>query len=142
MIRNAPREAAATAPISARTHSKYCRPDAQGAVAQRVKCRRDTVLAFVPRVPDDGWHGGVSWFAMAGPQAAGDEAPGADRAAQFVKPFVKSQKNDTIDAEAIAEAAMRPAMRFTQVRSTGQIDLQALHRIRDQLVTSRTRLIN
>ena len=62
--------------------------------------------------------------------------------AQVVKPFVKSQKNDTIDAEAIAEAVTRPTMRFTQVRTTEQIDLQALHRIRDQLVSSRTRLIN
>jgi len=59
-----------------------------------------------------------------------------------VKPYVKSNKNDTVDAEAIAEAVTRPTMRFTQVRSTEQVDLQALHRIRDQLVTSRTRLIN
>jgi transposase len=62
--------------------------------------------------------------------------------AQFVKPYVKSQKNDTIDAEAIAEAVTRPTMRFTQVRTTEQIDLQALHRVRDQLIGSRTRLIN
>ena len=62
--------------------------------------------------------------------------------AQFVKPYVKSQKNDTIDAEAIAEAVTRPTMRFTQVRTVEQVDLQALHRIRDQLVSSRTRLIN
>jgi transposase len=55
---------------------------------------------------------------------------------------VKSQKNDTIDAEAIAEAVTRPTMRFTQVRTTDQVDLQALHRIRDQLVSGRTRLIN
>jgi transposase len=55
---------------------------------------------------------------------------------------VKSQKNDTIDAEAIAEAVTRPTMRFTQLRTTEQVDLQALHRIRDQLVSSRTRLIN
>ena len=52
------------------------------------------------------------------------------------------EKYDTIDAEAIAEAAVRPTMRFTQVRTTEQVDLQALHRIRDQLVSSRTRLIN
>jgi len=47
-----------------------------------------------------------------------------------------------IDAEAIAEAVTRPTMRFTQVRTPEQVDLQALHRIRDQLVSSRTRLIN
>jgi transposase len=55
---------------------------------------------------------------------------------------VKSQKNDTVDAEAIAEAVTRPTMRFTQVRTTEQVDLQALHRIRDQMIGSRTRLIN
>ncbi len=62
--------------------------------------------------------------------------------AQFVKPYVKSQKNDTLDAEAIAEAVTRPTMRFTEVRTTEQVDLQALHRIRDQLVSSRTPTIN
>ena len=62
--------------------------------------------------------------------------------AQFVKPYVKSQKNDTVDAEAIAEAVTRPTMRFTQVRTTEQVDQQALHRIRDQMIGSRTRLIN
>jgi transposase len=59
-----------------------------------------------------------------------------------VKPYVKSQKNDTVDAEAIAEAVTRPTMRFTQVRTTEQVDQQALHRIRDQMIGSRTRLIN
>jgi transposase len=63
-------------------------------------------------------------------------------AAQFVKPYVKSQKNDTIDAEAIAEAVTRPTMRFTHPRTVEQVDLQARHRIRDQLVASRTGLIN
>lgn len=62
--------------------------------------------------------------------------------AQFVKPYVKSNKNDIIDAEAIAEAVTRPTMRFVAVRSTEQVDLQALHRMRSQLVSSRTRLIN
>ena len=62
--------------------------------------------------------------------------------AQFVKPYVKSNKNDIIDAEAIAEALTRPTMRFVAVRSTEQVDLQALHRMRSQLVSSRTRLIN
>lgn len=61
--------------------------------------------------------------------------------AQFVKPFVKSNKNDTIDAEAIAEAVSRPTMRFVQVKHTEQVDLQALHRARDLAVSTRTRLI-
>jgi len=62
--------------------------------------------------------------------------------AQFGRPYVKSNKNDTINAETITEAVTRPTMRFTQVRSTEQVDLQALHCIREQLVTRRTRLIN
>jgi len=61
--------------------------------------------------------------------------------AQFVKPYVKSNKNNKIDAEAIAEAVSRPTIRFVQVKQTGQVDLQALHRARDLAVNSRTRLI-
>lgn len=62
--------------------------------------------------------------------------------AQFVKPYVKSNKNDTVDAAAIAEAITRPTMRFVQVKHHEQVDLQALHRARELMVTSRTRLIN
>ena len=58
--------------------------------------------------------------------------------AQFVKPYVKSHKDDIIDAEAIAEAVTRPTMRFVEIKSADQIDAQALHRIRDQMVRSRT----
>jgi transposase len=61
--------------------------------------------------------------------------------AKFVKPYVKSNKSDIIDAEAIAEAVSRPTMRFVEVRSPEQIDLQALHRVRDRLVAQRTRVI-
>jgi transposase len=60
--------------------------------------------------------------------------------AQFVKPYVKSQKNDTINAAAIAEAVTRPTMQFAAIKNTSQVDIQALHRNRDQLVSSRTRL--
>ena len=63
-------------------------------------------------------------------------------AAQFVKPFVKSNKNDIIDAEAIAEAVTRPTMRFVEIRTPEQIDLQALHRVRDRMIAHRTRLIS
>lgn len=61
--------------------------------------------------------------------------------AQFVKPYVKGNKNDAIDAEAIAEAVSRPTMRFVEVRAPEQVDLQALHRVRDRLVAQRTRVI-
>ena len=62
--------------------------------------------------------------------------------AQFVKPFVKSNKNDFLDAEAIAEAVARQNMRFVPIKTDDQLDLQALHRVRDRLVTRRTAVIN
>jgi transposase len=62
--------------------------------------------------------------------------------AQFVKPFVKSNKNDTVDAEAIAEALTRPTMRFVQLRNPEQLSVQALHRVRDRFMRQRTGLIN
>jgi transposase len=62
--------------------------------------------------------------------------------ARFVKPYVKSNKTDTVDAAAIAEAVTRPIMRFVEVRTPVQVDLQALHRIRDRLVGQRTGLMN
>jgi len=61
---------------------------------------------------------------------------------EYVLPYVKAQKNDDRDAEAIAEAAMRPTMRFVPVKSQAQSDLQALHRARERLVSERTALIN
>jgi transposase len=62
--------------------------------------------------------------------------------AQFVKPFVKSNKNDFIDAEAIAEAVERENMRFVPIKTDDQLDLQALHRVRERLMARRTALIN
>jgi len=63
-------------------------------------------------------------------------------AAQFVKPFVKSNKNDFVDAEAIAEAVERKNMRFVPIKTDAQLDLQAIHRVRDRLVSRRTAVIN
>jgi transposase len=51
-----------------------------------------------------------------------------------VKPFVKSNKNDFIDAEAIAEAVERKNMRFVPIKTDDQLDLQAIHRVRDRLI--------
>jgi transposase len=62
--------------------------------------------------------------------------------AQFVKPFVKTNKNDFIDAEATAEAVSRQNMRFVPIKTDEQLDLQALHRVRDRLVHRRTAVIN
>lgn len=62
--------------------------------------------------------------------------------AKYVRPYSKGQKNDFKDAEAIAEAVQRPTMRFVAIKSVAQLDLQALHRIRDRLVSQRTGVIN
>jgi transposase len=59
-----------------------------------------------------------------------------------VRPYVKAQKNDDRDAEAIAEAATRPTMRFVALKSEVQLDMQSLHRARERLVAERTALIN
>jgi transposase len=63
-------------------------------------------------------------------------------APQFVKPYVKSNKNDAVDAEAICEAVQRPCMRFVPEKSIEQQDLQSVHRIRSQLVARRTAQAN
>lgn len=62
--------------------------------------------------------------------------------AQFVRPFVKSNKNDAADAEAIAEAVQRPTMRFVPIKTEDQLDLQAVHRVRERLVARRTAVVN
>ena len=61
---------------------------------------------------------------------------------EYVRPYVKAQKNDERDAEAIAEAATRPTMRFVELKSEEQLDMQTLHRARSRLVGTRTMLIN
>jgi transposase len=63
-------------------------------------------------------------------------------APQFVKPYVKSNKNDPADAEAICEAVTRPTMRFVPMKEIEQQDLQALHRARERVVKARTALVN
>ncbi|QOG23424.1 MULTISPECIES: IS110 family transposase [Bradyrhizobium] len=62
--------------------------------------------------------------------------------AKYVRPYSKGQKNDFRDAEAIAEAVQRPTMKFVATKTADQLDLQALHRVRDRLVGQRTGAIN
>jgi transposase len=116
--------------------------DAAGKPIQKASFRRDTLLQF---------------FARAEPTLVGMEAcPGSQwlarkiaamghtvriMPAQFVKPYVKSNKSDIIDAAAIAEAVTRASMRFVEIRSPEQVDIQALHRIRDRMIAQRTGLI-
>lgn len=61
---------------------------------------------------------------------------------EYVRPYVKAQENDDRDGEAIAEAATRPTMRFVELKSEEQLDVQTLHRVRDRLVGERTSLTN
>src|SRR4029079_1910895 len=62
--------------------------------------------------------------------------------AKYVRPYSKGEKNDYRDAEAIAEAAQRPTMKCVATKSADQLDLQALHRVRERLVGQRTGIIN
>ena len=62
--------------------------------------------------------------------------------AKYVRPYSKGQKNDFRDAEAIAEAVQRPTMKFVATKTADQLDLQALHRVRERLVGQRTGVIN
>src|SRR3977135_4085920 len=62
--------------------------------------------------------------------------------AKYVRPYSKGQKNDFRDAEAIAEAVQRPTMKFVATKTADQLDLQALHRVRERLVSQRTGIIH
>src|SRR3984957_19193484 len=62
--------------------------------------------------------------------------------ARYVRPYSKGQKNDFRDAEAIAEAVQRPTMKFVATKTADQLDLQALHRVRERLVSQRTGVVN
>lgn len=116
---------------------------ADGLPIQKVQFRRDTLLQFFSRAGS----AIVGMEACAGSQWLARKLTEMGHRvriipAQFVKPYVKSNKSDIIDAAAIAEAVTRPTMRFVALKRADQVDLQALHRIRDQLVRTKTRLIN
>ena len=117
--------------------------NAAGAIIQRAKFSRDTLIGFFEIAPSAlvGMEAcpGSQWLARR-LAAMGHDARIIP--ARFVKPYVKSNKTDTVDAAAIAEAVTRPTMRFVEVRTPEQVDLQALHRIRDRLVGQRTALMN
>ncbi len=109
MIRNAPRDAAIYGVDLGKNVFHVVGLDDRGAVIQRVKLRRETLLAFFERAARTvvGMEAcpGSQWLARK-LQAMGHRVRIVP--AQFVKPYVKSQKNDTIDAEAIAEAVTPP----------------------------------
>jgi transposase len=62
--------------------------------------------------------------------------------AQYVKPYVQTNKSDFLDAEAIAKAVQRPRIRFVPIKTEEQLDLQALHRVRERWVMRRTAVVN
>lgn len=117
--------------------------DASGAVIYRRRMTRDTIVAFTATLPS---------CIVAVEACCGAHCLGRRLAAQghtvrlmspeYVQPYVKAQKTDDRDAEAIAEAATRPTMRFVSLKSEAQLDLQAVHRMRERLVRARTTLIN
>lgn len=117
--------------------------DSLGTVVVRRRLRRDGVIAFASKLPA---------CIMAMEACCGAHHMGRSLAAlghevrlmspEYVRPYVKAQKNDDRDAEAIAEAATRPTMRFVELKSEEQLDVQTLHRVRDRLVCERTSLTN
>jgi transposase len=117
--------------------------DEAGAVVLRRRTRRDTLIALVCKLPTCV----VAMEACCGAHHLGRlfAAHGHDvrlMSPEYVRPYVKAQKNDERDAEGIAEAATRPTMRFVELKSEAQLDMQTLHRSRDRLVGERTALIN
>jgi transposase len=117
--------------------------DETGAAVLRRRMRRETVPGFVEAMPSCI----VAMEACCGAHHLGRlfSAYGHEvrlMSPEYVRPYVKAQKNDDRDAEAIAEAATRPTMRFVPVKSEAQSDIQALHRARARLIAERTALIN
>jgi Transposase len=117
--------------------------NARGEVVVRKKCSRTQLLRFTSNLRK----------CLIGMEACGGShflgralrEQGHDvrlMPAQYVKPYVKTNKNDYIDAEAIAEAVTRPTMRFVPIKTDDQLDLQSLHRIRERWVGGRTAVIN
>src|SRR6201997_3120191 len=114
-----------------------------GKVVVRKKCSREKLLHFTANLRVER----IGMEACAGSHFLGRalREQGHDvrlMPAQYVKPYVKTNKNDYIDAEAIAEAVTRPSMRFVAIKTDEQLDLQSLHRVRERWVGRRTAVIN
>src|ERR1700687_3250905 len=117
--------------------------DPTGRVVLRRRMRRESIVALAAK---------LSGCVVAMEACCGAHHLGRLLAAQghevrlmspeYVRPYVKAQKNDDRDAEAIAEAATRPTMRFGPLKTEAQLDVQVLHRVRDRLVSQRTALTN
>lgn len=120
-----------------------CEMNSSGCVLERKRLYRDEVLEFFANHPPclvaiESCGGSSYWARELVKLGHGVRLISA----QFVKPFVKSQKNDMVDAEAICEAALRPQMRFVSPNTVAQQDLQNIHRVRERVVKQRTMLAN
>ena len=117
--------------------------NAAGAVVVRRTMRRQTLIDYVTKLPACvvameaccGAHHLGRLFAVQGHEIR-------LMSPEYVRPYIKAQKNDDRDAEGIAEAASRPPLRFIELKSQEQLDIQTLHRVRSRLVAERTSLIN
>ena len=117
--------------------------DSSGQVVVRKRCSRTQLLAFTGNLQVQL----IGMEACSGAHFLGKalRAQGHDvrlMPAQYVKPYVKTNKSDYIDAEAIAEAVQRLRMRFVPIKTEEQLDLQALHRVRERWVMRRTAVVN
>ena len=117
--------------------------DATGAVVLRKRMTRDAIVMFATTLPACV----IAMEACCGAHFLGRTLSLYGHtirlmSPEYVQPYVKAQKTDDRDAEAIAEAATRPTMRFVSLKSEDQLDLQILHRVRERLVNARTALIN
>jgi transposase len=117
--------------------------DAAGRVVLRRRVRREGIATLAGKLPGCV----VAMEACCGAHHLGRilAAQGHEvrlMSPEYVRPYVKAQKNDDRDAEAIAEAATRPTMRFVALKTEAQLDVQVLHRVRDRLVSQRTSLMN
>ena len=117
--------------------------DKNGKVVLKKKLMRDQVLNYMANLPKCL----VGIEACGGANYWGREITKLGHevklmAPQFVKPYVKTNKNDQADAEAICEAVSRPNMRFVPIKSVEQQDIISIHRLRQRLVKNRTALAN
>jgi len=117
--------------------------DSRGNVVVRKRCSRTQLLAYTAnvRVQRIGMEacGGAHFLGRA-LREQGHEV--RVMPAQYVTPYVKTNKSDYIDAEAVSEAVQRPTMRFVPIKTEEQLDLQAVHRVRERWVTRRTAVVN
>ena len=117
--------------------------DSTGRVVIRKKCSRKQLLAFTANLEVQL----IGMEACSGAHFLGRALREQGHQvrlmpAQDVKPYVQTNKSDFLDAEAIAEAVQRPRMRFVPIKSEEQLDLQALHRVRERWVMRRTAVVN